>query len=306
MSLKQAGVWSSAFAAASLAITALPSQSFRIKNVYIDGASNSPAYAQLQIQNTTVGYFRADGNDFNNLFLAENLPGECNILGQLRKKKYFDNYPVASGETFTVSLSAGTADILIEYDIYDTADVKDTDPNGISASELVQVLYGTIGEIVSAAGYKKVDTSLMPAGYINFPFAENFPSNYSGQLLAMMSQSVEENNYSGAANNYAATEYTRLTLDQTVLFDQQENGFPTQGTGAAAGSANTVYNKGANVMPWICPNVTKDLYFFEPPVPLVAGNNLIVEQSVTLSDGAASLAADDTNVALIVALKKVK
>jgi hypothetical protein len=306
MSKVQSGVWHSAIAAGNSSITALPSQSFMIKNVYVDGCSNDPCWVTLQTQQTVVGYFRGGNDDNNNLFMPQNKYGDENILSSLMRKKLFNGYPVASGETFTVTLSAGTGDIFIEYDIYQTNDIKDTDANGISAADILQVLYGTIGEAVAAAGYKKFDTSNMPAGFTDFPWSINFPSNYNGELVAMMSQSIDYNNYAGAANNYGTSQYTRLTLDQTVLFDQQEDGFPTIGDGAAAGSTNTVLNEGYNVMPWVCPNVTKDLYFFDPPVPLVPGNNLLIEGDVALSNAAATLEADSWNVGLVVALKKVK
>lgn len=306
MALVMSGIIQTALASGSLTLTPESNQSFRIKKIWVTGATNSPVWATITIAQATVGYFRVDAGKWN--MLGSIFAGKFynNVLHELWEKKQFKGYPVGTGQTFTITLSAGTADIFVEYDWFGPSDVKTTEQDGSDATERLMFLYGNNSAVIAAPNYGSIDNPANVAGTFKWPFSAGFPAAYAGQLISMFVQPVSVNTYAASANTYVNTQYVRLSFNQEVLFDLSKNGLPCIGSGAAAGSANTVYGSGENVLAWPRDDENSKLWYFDPVIPFSAGDELDIQVSAVSATAGTELAVNTVNVGLILLTKKVK
>lgn len=299
------GIVETVVAGNTLSMTPETNQSFRINRIEITGATDSPVYATVQIDNTTVGYFRVDAGKWN--MLGASIPGKYwgNILDKMMDKKLFKGYPVASGQTFSVTLSQGTATIMVIYDWYAPGDVKSTEQDGSQATDRLMFIYGQNSTTIAAPNYGEIDLPNNPQGTFKFPWSAGFPAAFKGNLIGVFAQPVSTNTYAASVDTYVNSEYLKMILNQEVLFDLQKNGFPLIGTGAAAGSANTVYGEGTAITPWPRDDEPSTLWMFTPEIPLAAGDELDVLVSASSATAGTELAANTVNVGFILMTTKV-
>ncbi len=279
---------------ATLSLTPPAGKAIMVRDVNVVTTASTD-FATIKVGQTTVGYFQVAPVKRNHLTLTR--PGKQNdsLLGFLASKGINTSYPVPEGKTFSVTCANSATLIRIEYEEWDSADIKDNMPNGEGSGPLVFVNYGTNLAQIAASGWSTINGSRNPAEFPDFPFGAGVPSNAMMEVLGMGVVDIHRNTYTGSANNYSKTERLRMWRGREVLFDRDSNGFFTQGAGAAAGSANYSYLGGTNELPYYSENDLGNLFMFPEPLVFNGGEELRVEQKVTI-DASSNFAASDLDV----------
>lgn len=300
MALRQSNAVYTAYQVASLSIAPQAIYSFNIKGIYVLSPSVAVQYATISIDQVTLGVFRTGQGGFN--MLDGHIPNTypTNIVQLMISKGYFKGYPVQANQHFTVSLSAGTGVIIIEYDIYDPTDMKSDMPNGSTSKERYYVLLGTNGGIIPSNGYMPIDTSNLIPQFTKFPWGEPVPADKTFTIYSIFGRPVQYNNWDGTLDHYAQTTYLRFNQETTQLFGLDQIGFLFFGQSAAAGSINVSYSDGYCYVPWINPSENSPILFLDNPVVLTGGTKITVDVGVTYNDGTATILANQINVGLII------
>lgn len=283
-------------------------ESFLVKDVFCV-PSTSDTYLVLLTQGTGVGAFRVKGKAGNHLphpmpvavAIYEWLPGT--ILARLRRlgkemlgqagspadggiEAFLANpldirYPVASGETFTVSRYSEAGRVVLLYDIYDAGDITPDMPNGSKARKTRYLHYGT--NVASAAsGPVAVSTSLMGTGtgYTGWAGGDAWPFNGASvaeknvyRLLAIAAAPLAKGNAAGTANA-GYTTHLQLISRNNILFDEDRVGIPLLGDSAETGAATVTYvSKGSVIGPATHQNPAGP-YLLDPALDFREGERL--------------------------------
>jgi len=245
MALRQAGLIFRAEAAASLLITPRAGEAFRVRRIFASNPSGTLQHVTVINDTARVGFFRVVGLGGSHLVnprsqeVSGNVRG-TNMLDWMLKYNAFAGYPVVQGETLTLSLDNGTADLFAIADSYDAGDVKSTEVNGSKASDIVFMNYGTNLAAIAATGYNKLNSSRNPAEMPSFPFgnagAGLVPSGRKANIFVIGGQAMGRFVSGG---NTATTTYIRPRVGaspaQTIL-DRNDVGIPFLGTTPGAGT----------------------------------------------------------------------
>lgn len=244
MALRQAGLIFRAEVAANLVITPRAGESFRVRRIFT--ANHSGALQHLTVINDTarVGFFRLVGLGGAHLFNPRETEHPqatkgSNVLDWMAQYNGFQGYPVVQGESLTLSLDTGTADIFAVADSYDVGDVKSTEMNGSKSADILYMNYGTNLAAIVATGYNKVNSSRNPAEMPSFPFGAPgqglVPAGKKAQITLIGGQAVGRFVGAGAT---AQTQYIRPRIGsapaQTIL-DRNDVGVQFFGTIPGAG-----------------------------------------------------------------------
>ena len=219
------------YGAADLQLEADPGEAFLVKNIF--AFATAAAYATLKTEKTTVGYFRTDPTYGNHLSFPRFKTAAgvldtllfINLLSFLFSLGIFKGYPVSEGEKFVISGLTNAADMkVVLYDIYEPADIKNTDPNGSKSLEYFLMNYGDTGAAIAAAGDNLLDNPLNPSEFPKFPFGEDVPAKHQILVHGICGSEVCVRNATPATAIY--TTYLKLIKDREVLFDEDRNGIP--------------------------------------------------------------------------------
>lgn len=300
MALRQAGLVFRAEVAGTLVITPRAGEAFRVRRIFI--SNPSAALQHLLIINDTarVGFFRVVGLGGSHLInprsaeVANNVRG-TNMIDWMQKYNAFMGYPVVQGESLTLSLDTGTADLFAVADSYDAADVKSTETNGSKSTDILFLNYGTNLAAIVATGYNKVNSSRNPAEMPQFPFGNPgqglLPSSKKASITVLGGQSCGRFVSGG---NTASTFYIRPRVGaapaQTIL-DRNDVGVPFLGVTPGASVDYTSVRQGIASCPRsfeTLDDVITDLDF--------NGNDELALQVQTTVVGAGQLNAADIDV----------
>lgn len=242
MGLRQAGLIYRAEAATTLIVTPLAGEGLRIRKVQVINPSVALQFATFITGTARVGFFRTIGLGGAHLIPPNELARGMNFVDFLADHFEFIGYPVDEGHTFEVRLDAGDADIFIQADSYDSADISADQPNGRGSRDLLYVSYGTNIAAIAASGYNKVDDSRNPVEMIQFPWgvvgAGLVPAGFKAEVSIIGGQAVGRQ--IGAGDN-ANTEYLRPKKGAppgVTLFDRADVGYQFFGTIPAAGNVD--------------------------------------------------------------------
>lgn len=145
------------------------------------------------------------------------------ILAWLMEQGFWNGYPVAPDETFTITGAKQSGAIQqVIYEIGEPGDFPNTLPNGSKADEYLFVNYGNSGGNINIDGYTELTTPANPAEFPNFPFGQAVVSKVEMDILGILASDFAplENN----GTNYITTDYIKLIRDLTTLFDEDEQG----------------------------------------------------------------------------------
>lgn len=253
MALRQAGLIFRAEAAASLVITPRAGESFRIRRIFASNPSGTLQHVLVVNDTARVGFFRIVGLGGSHLLnprseeTANNVRG-TNLLDYALYNLAFSGYPVVQGESLTLSLDNGTADLFAIGDSYDAADVKSSEMNGSKSSDVMFVNYGTNLAALATAAYTKLALSRNPAEMVAFPFGS------PGQGLVPAGKKAHIYIIGGQASgrfvsggNTAATQYIRPrvgTAPAQTIIDRNDVGIPFLGVQPGAGTDYTSVRQG--------------------------------------------------------------
>ena len=212
-------------------------ESLLVKDVIINGCDDE--YVLLEIEKTTVGFFRTDGHVLGShlpapqasCYVDEELRGllaggSITLISYMIKKGWMRGYPVAEGQTFRVkpyNTGYKLNDVVIIYEKYDAGDIKATDPNGSESKEYIFVNYGRPSEDITSGKDYEVNTCVTTEEFPDFPFGKNVPSKTTIDILGILgSESVDGSDNS----NYVYTKFLKMFKGRTCLFDNDKQGLP--------------------------------------------------------------------------------
>lgn len=224
--------------------------------------------------------------------------GQETILAYLGKKGIFKGYPVDEGETFTVELCTGaTAVKVVEYEIWDAGDKKNTDENGSKSSAYMYLSYGDSGANIQAVADNVLGESNNPAEYPDFPFGAVVPSGHKIELLGILASDV-----SPAANAAAActqTDYLKFMHGREILFDEDHNGLLYYSPFADALANMDMIAEGYSVGGNFTQCDMKEPHMFDPAIIFAEGDELVVSWHVIIVGAGAAISQELQEVSLI-------
>lgn len=258
MALRQAGLIFRAEAAATLVITPRAGEAFRVRRIFASNPSAALQHVIVINDTARVGFFRIVGLGGSHLLnprsqeVANNVRG-CNLIDWMLKYNAFAGYPVVQGESLTLNLDTGTADLFAIADSYDAADVKSTELNGSKSQDVLYVNYGTNLAAITATGYNKVNSSRNPAEMVAFPFGNPgqglVPSGRKAVIPVIGGQAVARFVGAGATGQ---TQYIRPRVGASpaqTIFDRNDVGIPFLGNVPGAGVDYTSVRQGVASCP---------------------------------------------------------
>jgi hypothetical protein len=247
MALRQAGLIFRAETANSLAITPRMGEGFRIRRIFVSNPSGTLQHLLVVNDTARVGFFRVIGLGGGHLLGPRSLelfqtPRGGNLLDWMLSFENFQGYPVVQGESLTLSMDNGTADIFAIGDSYDAADVKSSEQCGSKSSDVLWVNYGTNLSALTTSGYYKVNAGRNPSEMVSFPWG------IPGQGLVPAGKKMHISVIGGqacgrfaSAGNTAQTQWLRPRVGtapaQTIL-DRNDVGVPVFGTIPGAAGAD--------------------------------------------------------------------
>jgi len=226
------------------------------------------------------------------------------ILDVLRKLGYFTDFPVPEGGKLVISGAAQAGAIqMVEYEVWEPGDVKETDPNGPKSDEYLYINYGNAGGSISSAGDHVLNTSQSPAEFPAFPFGAEVPAKVEMTLLAILASDFAPKENDGT--DYSYTKYLKLIKEREVLFDEDRNGlllyapFPTSyGHCDMVGEGISVIGNASDVdgkYPFVLPK----------PMTFTPGEELLVYHTLEAGGAGQALDTSEHEVGFVMKVKKV-
>lgn len=199
--------------------------------------------------------------------------------------------PVPLGMTLTVaSVGGATADILIESEEHDAADVNNPGMvNHYRGTSFLIPIYWFLNASQTAAGLVQFDTQVAPAWVPDLKSGAAIPVNWRVELLALFHEGAGVNTFSGAANHQSFTQFIQWLRDQGIIWTRNNEGIPNEGSASAAGSANTVFGQRSAMFPPFEFSNDNDDNILNPSIVLGGGESLqqLLSISGDLTGGAA-------------------
>lgn len=145
------------------------------------------------------------------------------ILQLLTELDLFAGYPVASGEKFVISgaKQAGAIQI-IEYEIWEEADITPEMENGSKSTTYLYLNYGRSAAAINVATDVVLNTANNPAEFPDFPYAASVPAGRNIELHGILASDVKPLAATDAA--YTVTKFLKFMQDKVFLFDQDRQG----------------------------------------------------------------------------------
>jgi hypothetical protein len=274
-------------------------EAFLIRDIFcVPSASDD--YLTLYCQGVTVGLFRVKGLAGNHLpfpfiktaQIYEHLTG--GLLAWLRSIGLDLSYPVASGQTFTVSRYAEAGLVVLVYDVYESADVLPDAPNGTQSNVRRYLHYVTNLAAITATP-AVVDLSLIWSGGEAWPV--------SGQAVAERNRFRlfgilgAPTSHGDASANKGCTTHLQLIHRNNVLFDEDRGGLPFNGEVGNIADAASYISEGSVVGPLTAENPAPGLVL-DPPLEFVEGDKLTT-QLVLANAAADGIAASEIDLAFV-------
>ena len=285
-------------------------ESLLVKDVIVNGSDDK--YALLEVEKTTVGFFRVDGHS-----LGSHLPapqalvsgseqlrgllagGSITLISYMINKGWMRGYPVAEGQTFRVKpFTSGKklGDVAIIYEKYEAGDIKATDQNGTESKEYLFVNYGQPASALTAAGDYEVGICETTEEFPDFPFGKSVPSKTTIDILGILGS--EAINYTDAGD-YTQTKYLKMFKGRTCLFDMDKNGLPFYAVVFSGISAGTHFGRGFSVIGNYSAYDRREPFI--PPTPLTfkEGEEVKVYISAGVGGAGGSISAEVAEIAFI-------
>ena len=162
------------------------------------------------------------------------------LLAYMIEKGIMAGYPIAVGETFTLSgIKQANAIQLVIYERHEAEDMKAEAPNGSKSEEYVFINYGNAGGNITTVTSTEYTTSKNPAEFPDFPFGKVVPAKTKIELLSLLASDFAPSENDGSDQIW--TKYINMIADRITLFDEDRNGLLLLGpSGTNVGSRNRV------------------------------------------------------------------
>ena len=299
----------------TLELEADPGQSFLVKDIMV--GANDCLFADITIDKAMVGRFRTAKTLGNHLGFPY---GMCTpldepaifklkptktILEYLGDMGIFKGFPIAEGQKMVLAPSASGAylgDVSIVYEEYDGGDIKSDDENGAESGEYFIINYGDVGSGITAAGTYHINSQNSPTEFPEFPYGKVVPAKTEIDLLGILASDVFDD-LDGTDASY--TTYLKLVRERTVLFDDDRNGLLFKGGDARVQDNVTHYGLGNSKIGNYSDVDIKKPFMFDKPITFGAGEELNMYVTTAIRTDVGALVQADTEVGLIMKIRKV-
>lgn len=302
MALRERGRLKRLTASGGGTLVAPAHESFRVTNLFCVPAA-SDTYVELIIAGAKVGKFRVKGCAGNcipypTVQTAQAYEAQLGTVFDWGRAHGFDlSFPVAAGQTLTLSRHASTGELTVQYDAYDEGDVAATEPNGSNAVIRRYIHYMTNAAAVTSTPHA-LDTSLIWAGMESWPVAARpVPANRSIRLFGILGAPCAAGD---ASDPKGATTYLTLLREGNVLLDDAQNGLPFVGDATSVAAAVT-YKPIASVIGPLTAEYPFPPFWLPEPIVFSAGETLTC-QVILVAAAATGIAAAELDVALALEL----
>jgi len=274
-------------------------ESLLVKDIMVSNPLSD--YATVRVGKTTVGYFRVGGTLGNHIHYPLQDYEKYTILGLLSKLGIFTGYPVAEGEKLTVDgVAQSGAKTTIVYEKHDAGDITSDMENGSKSENYMYINYGRISGTIGD-GDNLYDISQSPSEFPSFPFGEDVPAGYTIDLYGILFSDVGKTSNTGA--NKQITKYIKLIKGRTVLMDEKRSGIPV--IGIAPSSDGTQIGVGTSEIGNYSDVDRRAMWEAPEPMSFTSGEELNAFLTTEVLTGSANLTADETELGLILKVRKV-
>ena len=227
------------------------------------------------------------------------------LLRDMIERALLTGYPVAEGETFSVTgAKQAGAIVLAIYEIYEPGDIKPEDPNGSRAKEYVFVQYGNSGAAINVDGDTLFDVCQTPPEFPDFPFGKTVSPKHSITLLSILGSDFSPS--ANIATDYTYTKFLKMVYNREVLFDEDRNGLlMLSPTGANIGGRDLVAEGQSLIGNYS--NIDMRLPFILPePLVFSPGDELLLYLTTGRVGTGQDINIDGQEVGLIEAVKGIE
>jgi hypothetical protein len=274
-------------------------KSFLVRDIRYFPNAEAAEDIKVRIDQRTICQFKAP--------VAWNLLSEVPLsqtdsLAKLfRQVDLFPTFPVAPGQTFSVTGGAATSFMEVVYDEYDAQDQKASDFNGSECPNYRTFQVISNSGVLATAGVLELNQSDLDSMFPAFPGGEDVPSGFEMRLRALFGAPVTKG--TGAANGEYTT-YLRLLLDREDITDRDLTGITFIGSSAHT-AATTMYRSGKSRL------AIPQQYFggslIVPPEPLIfkAGQELKTYVTIARTGAGADFVAAELKLGLVLDVYRV-
>ena len=234
-------------------------ESLLVKDVIVSDSDDD--YCVLEIDKTTVGFFRVDGHGLGSHIGSSvaytstdwhlrgiKAGGSITLLSYIIQKGWMRGYPVAEGQIFRVkpyTTGKKLNNVIIIYEKYDAGDIKATDDNGSESKRYLFVNYGRPSINYTSSGDYEIEKCVTTEEFPDFPFGESVPSKSTIEILGILGSEVIDYD---ASDTYTYTKYIKMFKGRTCLFDKDKKGLPFYAYPFSGISAGTYVGRGFSVI----------------------------------------------------------
>jgi len=221
------------------------------------------------------------------LLFAQPLNSLLKGLWTYTREKFpdFPTYKVQNGGTLKLVASATAGALSVEYTVHEAGDFAADAPGAKKGTVRPFILAATHSDDITATGTYDIDTVIGLPEVPKYPFVERVPSTKQIEIYGIAA-------YSPASGSTRAT-YLRIWHEESVLFDEDRNGFMIDPT-VANDLSNTI-----NVSAATGPN-QYSCAFFRFPTPWILKPMDSFKFEIDASyDGTNTLAAGSVIITLI-------
>lgn len=207
-----------------------------------DGAGGAVDTAEICTGGQTSGAKTASIPTSSDVVIGGQVPQSLHktLLALMIDRGVMAGYPIAVGETFTISgVKQANAIQIVIYERFEEADQKSEMPNGSKCLEYVFINYGNAGGDITTATSTEYTTSKNPAEFPDFPFGKVVPAKTKIELLSLLASDFAPHNNDGSDQIW--TKYINMIAERVTLFDEDRNGLLMLGpSGTNVGARNRV------------------------------------------------------------------
>ena len=258
---------------------------------------DNPAGAEIAAE--MIGTLAASTN-YANVVDKRTSPGgnRETLISLMRNVGWFDGYPVATGETFTISgVHQANAIVSVQYDIYDAPDVQTNQPNASKASDYLFVNYGRPSASITTSTDTTYATQQTTSEFPAFPYGSNVPARSTVNILAVLASTFcpQEND----GTDSIIENYLKLIRNRTVLFDKDRNGILLHDPTTTVGGGMDRVGEGYSPIGNFSDIDVKPPYVFTPALEYGEGTELTVQLSTTIAASGQTITAADAEVGFV-------
>jgi len=265
-----------------------------------DAAGNTRRFAWRV--DTTLG---ADQKDEVQALMWSGFGINPTILKYLGDLGIFKGFPIAEGETLTLSGIRGTNAItLIIYEQWEPADISPEMENGSKSLEYFFLNYGDSGGNIASATNTLYDNPVSPAEFPDFPFGKVVPAKHEIDILGILGspRASGENN----DTDFIYTDFIKLVKGREVLFDEDRAGllFSHPSENVESGIDQTA--EGFTMIGNLSEYDNNPPLMFPKPLTFLAGDELNIYLTTAAGGTVPTLAADEQEIALITKVRRLE